>query len=183
MTKITRFADIPQFTRDANYRANIPWNHVQETLSRYINNHNLDMNPDFQREHVWTEEQQIRYIEFRLRGGKSGSDILFNHPNWLSSGRGADMVLVDGKQRLEALRRFLDNEIPAFGSFFSEFEDKNFLVGVDFIFAVNNLKTRQEVLQWYVDLNAGGTPHTNDEINKVKALIEGEIKPSPKLAP
>lgn len=29
---------------------------------------------------------------------------------------------------------------------------------------VNDLKTEKEVLQWYVDMNAGGTPHTKEEI-------------------
>ena len=36
---------------------------------------------------------------------------------------------------------------------------------------VNDLKTEREVLQWYVDMNAGGTPHTTEEIDRVKKLI------------
>lgn len=88
------------------------------------------------------------------------------------------MVLVDGKQRLEAVRRFLENEIPAFGVFYNDYEDKWRLGNFDFIIVVNNLKTRREVLQWYVDLNAGGTPHTDDEINKVHALMEKEPDPA-----
>ncbi len=37
---------------------------------------------------------------------------------------------------------------------------------------VNDLKTEKEVLQWYVDMNAGGTPHTDKEIERVKRMIE-----------
>ena len=37
---------------------------------------------------------------------------------------------------------------------------------------INDLKSEKEVLQWYVDMNAGGTPHTNEEINRVKKMIE-----------
>ncbi len=37
---------------------------------------------------------------------------------------------------------------------------------------VNDLKTEREVLQWYVDMNAGGTPHTSDEIEKVRKMIQ-----------
>lgn len=37
---------------------------------------------------------------------------------------------------------------------------------------VNDLKTEKEVLQWYVDMNSGGTPHTNDEIERVKKMIQ-----------
>ena len=32
-------------------------------------------------------------------------------------------------------------------------------------------ETEREVLQWYVDMNAGGTPHTTEEIDRVKKLI------------
>ena len=37
---------------------------------------------------------------------------------------------------------------------------------------INDLKSKKEVLQWYVDMNAGGTPHTNEEINRIKKMIE-----------
>lgn len=37
---------------------------------------------------------------------------------------------------------------------------------------VNNLKTEKEVLQWYIDMNVGGTPHTSEEIGSVKKMIE-----------
>jgi hypothetical protein len=41
---------------------------------------------------------------------------------------------------------------------------------------VNELKTRREVLQWYLDLNAGGVVHTTKEIERVRELLakEGE---------
>lgn len=32
--------------------------------------------------------------------------------------------------------------------------------------------TKEEVLQWYVDMNTGGTPHTNEEIERVKKMIK-----------
>ena len=51
-----------------------------------------------------------------------------------------------------------------------EFEDEfDHLMTMRFF--VNDLKTRKEVLQWYVDLNAGGTVHTEAEIDKVRKLL------------
>ena len=38
----------------------------------------VDLKPDFQREHVWTKEQQIAYLEYRFKGGRSGDTIYFN---------------------------------------------------------------------------------------------------------
>lgn len=37
---------------------------------------------------------------------------------------------------------------------------------------VNDLKTKREVLQWYVQMNNGGTPHSAEEIERVKKLME-----------
>ena len=134
----------------------------------------LDLNPDFQRAHVWTRDQQIKYVEYILKGGASGRDIYFNNPSW--SGTYAEKtVLVDGKQRLEAAFQFLDNKIPAFGHLYSEWTGA---IPFDcyFIFYVNQLKTRAEVLEWYLDINTGGTPHSEDEINRVKELLKKEKK-------
>ena len=40
---------------------------------------------------------------------------------------------------------------------------------------VNDLQTKEEVLKWYLQVNDGGTPHSKEEIDKVKQMIE-EIK-------
>jgi hypothetical protein len=76
---------------------------------------------------------------------------------------------------LEAVRKFLRDEVKAFGNLYSDYEDELHLTGPDFIFNVNDLKTRAEVLQWYIDLNAGGVAHTTDEIDKVRKLLEEEV--------
>ena len=41
-------------------------------IENEIKEYNLNMNPNFQRGHVWTEIQQSKYVEFNLKGGKSG---------------------------------------------------------------------------------------------------------------
>lgn len=64
----------------------------------------------------------------------------------------------------------MNNEIKVFGSYYKEFDDK-LSFDVDLIFNINNLKTEKEVLQWYVDMNSGGTPHTNEEIERVEKMI------------
>ena len=46
------------------------------------------------------------------------------------------------------------------------------LVNNTLILNVNDLKSEREVLQWYIDMNVGGTPHTTEEIERVKKLID-----------
>ena len=171
---MAKFKDIKQVTVNAHYSTNVTWDYLEDSLSHWIEKAKLaklNMNPDFQRGHVWTRDQQIAYVEFKLRGGSGSNVILFNCVGWMNSFKGP-FVLVDGKQRLEAVRAFLRDEIPAFGHFYSEYEDKFMLRGVDFIFKVNDLKTRAEVLNWYIELNGGGTPHTINEIEYVRTLLE-----------
>ena len=166
-----KFRDIPQFSR-ANYRITVPWGMLESTLESYNEGGMLQLSPEFQRAHVWTTMQQVKYVEFCLRGGTSSREIFFNQADWMR-GYKAPMYLVDGKQRIEAVRAFLRDEIPAFGYDFSAYEDRLSLTD-GFYFNVNNLKTYAEVLQWYIDLNTGGTVHTDEEIARVRALLERE---------
>ena len=175
MEKITRFRDIPAFTRDGNYQVDMDIRRIPEWIANEQKEMNLQLNPNFQRGHVWTEEQQIAWLEFFLRGGKTGRILYFNCPSWQGSvkdGEYNDFVCVDGLQRLTAIRKFMNGEIPVFGSYINEYEDKMSNTRNAIKVNVNNLKTEKEVLQWYVDMNAGGTPHTNEEIERVKKMIK-----------
>lgn len=182
-----RFIDIPKRVRQANYRINISWKFLEETLMDWEVRHKrscmlgLDMNPEFQRGHVWTEEQQVAYVEFKLSGGIGSNEILFNCTGWMDDFRGP-FVLVDGKQRIEAVTRFKRGDIRIFrnldkrkgkpGFFYHEFSDDFGSLEPCFIFCVNNLESEKDVLKWYLEINTGGTPHTKEEIDKVKKMLQ-----------
>lgn len=173
--KITQFRDIPQFISSGKYVVTVSWNYLENWLEEIPE---LNLNPDFQRGHVWTRDKQVKYVEFILRGGQSSKDIYWNHPNWMSDISG-ELLLVDGKQRLEAVRAFMRDEIKAFKSKFSEYTDRIRTSEHFFIFHINDLKTRAEVLQWYLDLNSGGVVHTEDELNRVRELLAKEKESFP----
>jgi hypothetical protein len=180
-----KLRDIEKFTQPAYYSVHISWGELQHTLDRWSrkddpSSSSLQLNPDFQRGHVWTQEQQIAYVEFGLRGGTGAEVILFNQPGWMGrwtskDGTYSDFVLVDGLQRVTAVLGFLNNKIPAFGYKLSEYEDG---LGFEphFIFKVNNLETKAQVLKWYIELNSGGIVHSKEEIDRVREMLEREIK-------
>ena len=171
-----RFRDIPKIPF-AYYSVDVSFDFLDEMISRYIDTHNLIMNPDFQRGHVWTEDQQIAYVEWIVRGGFSGKDIFFNKPDWMNflSNSNPPMVLVDGLQRLTASLKFMRNELGIFGGYkIEDFEDRPPITEASLKFHVNNLQTRAEVLQWYLDFNSGGTVHTKEELDKVRDLLRKE---------
>lgn len=171
-----KFRDIPQFTRTPTYIVNTSWDSLEWVISRYQDKDEiakLNLEPDFQRGHVWDERHQIAYVEYKLKGGSGSNVLLFNCPGWMDDFRGP-YLLVDGKQRIEAVRKFLRNELVIFGKYkFSDFEDH---LGwrPDFLWCVNDLNTRKQVLQWYLEINTGGVVHTEEELNKVRKLLEEE---------
>lgn len=167
-----RFQDIPKFPH-CNYRVDVAWAYLEEHISRDLGDLALDLNPDFQRAHVWTQGQQVAYVEYILRGGQSGRELYFNCRGWGREFTGP-YVIVDGKQRLEAVRRFMRNEIPAFGYLLNEYNDYPDILTARFSWNIAALETRAEVLAWYLNFNAGGTIHTEEELEKVRVLLAQE---------
>jgi uncharacterized protein with ParB-like and HNH nuclease domain len=168
--------DIPKFTSWGNYSVHIGWDYLAEQLANYAED-NVQLDPDFQRGHVWSTEQQATYIEFCLKGGKSGRDILFNNPNWIHSRNDSytDFVLVDGLQRITAVTKFMNNELAVFnGNLLQDFTDnpRVILRNQRFTVYINDLTSKKEVLQWYLDLNSGGVVHSQEELNRVREMLK-----------
>jgi hypothetical protein len=182
-----KFSEIPQLISGGSYEPNYSLSSIPRVLEEWKEESGLILNPDFQRGHVWTQQQQTNFMEYILRGGRSGLVIYFNQPSWQ---RGEiidgydDFVCVDGLQRLTTVVQFLNNEVPVFGQLYREFgEDirRSPANMTGFRLNVNSLKTREQVLTWYLQMNDGGTPHTVEEIKRVKGLLQAEReKPAPK---
>jgi len=168
-----KFSDIPRLTKSAPYCVTQPWSSLVERVDNYCKEDGFDVDPDFQRGYVWSEAQKTRYVEFMLRGGTSASNIYTNHPGWMKDWKGP-YQLVDGKQRLQAALGFMRGKVRAFGLFNHQYEDVLRFSGPHFNWHVNDLQTRAEVLQWYLEMNSGGTVHTQEELEKVRALIAKE---------
>jgi hypothetical protein len=176
--------------RSASYECDHDWNYIQRALEGYGADYGgLELNPDFQRGHVWTHDQQLHYIENVLRGvvSSSGFVIQFNCPNWDLSDYEGDLPrgfqCVDGLQRLTAVGEFLAGNVRPFGFCPDDLDGSSFKSKYHFRFAIHNFTRRVDLLQHYLDLNAGGTPHAPEEIERVRqmrdaAAAEDECEPS-----
>lgn len=167
-----KWSDIRKIPK-AYYTIDQPLNSVVSGIQRYIDSYNLDIDPDFQRGHVWTEAQQIAYMEWLIMGGETGRELVFNHPNWMGSFEGY-FVLIDGKQRLNAIKRFFNNKIKVFGeNYYKDFD--MFPWSETIKFKIMKLKTRADILRWYLDFNSGGTVHSKEDIDKVVDMLNKEL--------
>lgn len=82
----------------------------------------------------------------------------------------------DGLQRLTAVLNFINGKFEIFGGLRYEdilnSPDKSKNLGkCNFDIYYLSLQTNKEVIDFYVDFNTGGTPHTKEEIERVKNLI------------
>lgn len=140
----------------------------------------FELNPDFQRGHVWTQAQQVAYVENVLRG-VAPVVFRFNHPSFFgrrAAAAGPDdlppnqMTCIDGLQRITALRAFLAGDFKVFDRWYAKDLDGSAFSMARYraSFEVFNISTRSELLSFYLDLNAGGTIHTDVELDRVRAL-------------
>jgi len=140
----------------------------------------VELEPDFQRGHVLTDQQRTSYVEALIRGN-APKTIQFNCPGWSGRSDCGDIPshtfqCVDGLQRFTAVRRFVAGEVKVFGGKTvadlrgSPFDARRFTLRI----AVHEFKNRSDLLQFYLDLNAGGTVHTQAELERVQALLHAE---------
>lgn len=164
--------DLPQFPTAA-YEVDVSWDYLEDWIA--LTNPPLNLDPDYQRGHVWTEAQQIAYVEFVLMRGETSRSIICNCPGWHGDMRGP-YELVDGLQRITAVRRFMRDDIRAFGHLRSQLRG-SFRLWARFAWRVMDLPTRADVLKLYLLLNSGGTPHSPEEIARVRELLAKEGTP------
>lgn len=142
----------------------------------------LIMNPDFQRGHVWTSDQQRLFLENHLRGilPSSAMSVQFNAPDWdphrarEPTDLTTDLVCLDGLQRITAVMGFMDGEVRPFGLHVDDLAGTPYTPRITisrFRVAIYSHRTRAAVLQHYLDFNTGGTVHTQDEIERVQRLL------------
>lgn len=138
----------------------------------------FDLTPDYQRGHVWKQEQRVYFIESLIRR-TAEAKVLFNCPGWTSaSEEGGDIPehtfqCIDGLQRLTTLRMFMANEIKVFGGYTAAqlkgtpFCPRNFRLQI----SIYQFNWRADLLQFYLDLNQGGTVHSVSELSRVQELL------------
>jgi hypothetical protein len=155
------------------------------TLRRWIDgdpkdqvNLRLDIDPDYQRGHIWTEAQSAAFVGHKLEGGECPTITI---QRWDTNP--VDEV-VDGKQRILAVLGFVEGRVPALLSdgnayFLREWgsEDQRLLPrSFELMLRGRIVKcaTRADVLRLYLRLNRGGSIHSDEEIARVRALLSRE---------
>lgn len=158
------------------------WDYLTERVTgRFIRSHQTEpeppwvLNPDYQQGPVWTEQQQSRFIGHVLAGGIQPPIYV---QQWRSH-RFCPEEVIDGQQRLRAIAAFMSGEIPAEVYHDGEWhtywrkdmnkKESSFMKLSTMVVYMDI--SRADRLRFYLLLNSGGTPHTEEELDRVRALL------------
>lgn len=134
-----------------------------------------ELNPAYQRAHVWTDKQRRLFVGHLFDNGRVPLVFL---QEWESA---RPYEVIDGKQRLTSCLMFLKGEIPAELSnerllWYRDFDEIDRRACPTIKCGIVRLASQADVLRFYIKLNNGGTAHTDDEIDRVRALLAIEEK-------
>lgn len=147
-------------------------NYASMQVSSLLNRHyrfGIDMNPDYQRGHVWTEEDKVALIDSIFKGIDIGKfafatkhDMDFYYE------------IVDGKQRMTAIIEFYENRFRYRGKFFNELShrDQDYIENYHVSVADIRGADRNTVMKHFVAMNSQGRVMDSAHLEKVRAMIQ-----------
>lgn len=124
--------------------------------------------PPWQRAEVWSRQQKQRFVEGIFLGLGCGYYVT-NGFDWLDNGTPAPMAgwLLDGQQRISALRDFFADELTIFGDVrfatLTGAEARRFKRESFPCFELSYTDNESALKELYDRLNFGGTPHGADQ--------------------
>lgn len=168
----------------ARWEVDVEWRRIEQTLNLLNTYGNLDLSPPFQRGHVWTDAQRSAWVEYVLQGGETGLSIVFVTDDWVSGEEARFLVILDGLQRLETVRRFMRGDVRIFpdairpnGYAVNEIGGVVRPYRLTLKVRVVEVACMADAIQTYLGFNGGGTPHTREELDRVRRLLEDEATP------
>jgi uncharacterized protein with ParB-like and HNH nuclease domain len=142
----------------------------------------------YQRDYCWTLEDEQNFIESMYNHLNLGT-VVFRKRSWKwlekeSATRGdnkdnSDLGfydVVDGKQRIHTLMRFMKNEFPDLhGNYYGDFSEYarrvliNDVQGLD-VMEIEERATDDDVLQVFLNVNYSGKPMSAEHLEYVRSL-------------
>ena len=143
----------------------------------------FNLNPDYQRSHVWANDQASKFVGFLIEGGQPPLIFLQRYDTDKNAPKGSEywnlpIEVIDGQQRIRAIYGWMKDQYPATLTdgreiWFHDTDeiDRRCLPHIRVAFVDIS---REERLKFYLSLNRGGTIHTDAEINRVRDLLDKE---------
>ena len=148
---------------------------IESILSRYYSL-GINLNPDYQRELVWNEEDNICLIDSIFNNVDIGK-FAFIHTSdeeWQKTHYSYEVL--DGKQRLNAIILFYENRFPYKGKYFNDlsYEDRRAFCNHQISYADVKNASKKEIYKYFLLLNRTGKPMDKKQLEYIEQLYNKE---------
>ncbi len=158
------------FSKEEKYRIK-QYNSSVDSLLHMVYHPGVDFDVDYQREHVWELNDKVALIDSIFNNIDIGK-FVFVQRDFCTKEKLYEIV--DGKQRLTALREFYEDRFMYKGYFFSELNpvDKNRFESHSVVYGYLENPDKRAIFETFIKLNTTGRPMENKDILKVKKLLD-----------
>lgn len=137
----------------------------------------INLNPEYQRELVWTDKQKQDYILAILKHRAKITPVIIEK---LTEQGTVLYEILDGKQRLTALFDYIDNKYPLqTGEYFKDLSAKDMNVITQTRVSYTRITSYKECdvpldfkLAYFLEINALGTKITDEHIEKIENKLK-----------
>jgi len=148
---------------------------LNSPLSSLVNmvhgNHaGVDMDVEYQREHVWKLADKINLIDSIFNNIDIGKFVFVQRDMRVN---GKLYEILDGKQRLTAVTEFIEDRLKYRGFYFSELSYHDQYKFTDYNISYGYLENpnKEAIFETFIKLNTCGKPMATKHINHVKQLL------------
>lgn len=133
----------------------------------------VDFDVDYQRDHVWKLEDKVALIDSIFNNIDIGK-FVFVQRDW--NVKDQFYEIIDGKQRLSALREFYEDRFKYKGFYFSELSplDKHKFLDHGITYGYLENPSKEAIFETFIKLNTCGKPMAKKHIDHVKELLDEE---------
>jgi hypothetical protein len=149
-------------------------NYLNSGISSLLNmvyHSGVDFNVDYQRDHVWTLDDKIALID-SIFGNVDIGKFTFVQRDFRVEGKIYEIL--DGKQRLSTIAEFVEGRFLYHGYTFAELSgyDKHRFEAHPISWGYLERPTKRAIFETFIKLNTCGRPMKNEDIDKVKKLLD-----------
>jgi len=133
----------------------------------------IDMNPSYQRDFVWTLEDNVALIDSIFNNRSIGTYILCHNGYGMGYGVPGYEVL-DGKQRIKAITDFFEDKFKYEGFLYTELspKDRNLFENVVFPRAEIKNATLEQKIKIFIHVNTTGNHMSPEHLERVKGMLK-----------
>lgn len=134
----------------------------------------VNVNPEYQRDYVWEEQDKLNLIESIFNHIEIGKFAFIENSSKTWTQTGFSYEVVDGKQRLQTIVDFYEGKLKYKGLSFRDLsvEDRNHFISYPVSIATLDEMTKEEVYRYFLYMNKHGKVMSEEHLQKIEAELK-----------